>query len=38
MSLVLSSKVLVASPCFTVIGHVIKALPAPLFVINENVK
>lgn len=36
MSLILSSKVLVASPSFGIIGQVINALLVPFFVINEN--
>lgn len=35
MRLILSSKVLVASPSFGIIGQVINALPVPFFVIKE---
>ena len=36
MNLILSSKVLIASPSFGIIGQVINALLVPFFVINEN--
>lgn len=36
MSLIMSSKVLVASLSFRIIGQVINALPVPFFVIKEN--
>lgn len=38
MKSILSSKVLVASPSFNIIGQVINALPLLYFVFNENVQ